>query len=165
MAWKGENGLNSDNDINEMYSNHTGQWNIPLWAYSHARNPGPAKKGESNFEAHKKSLSGVDDKYEDLRKIHGTKYTPEQLRMWAHMIRLGKRESTDESPDLPFLWGRRRQQVNTEPQPIKRAAVVANNTSSNTSHHVFLRGVSCWISCLSGISYDYADGIVSDSEY
>ena len=53
-------------------------------AYSHARNPGPAKKGESNFETHKKSLGEVDDKYEELKKIHGTKYTPEQLRMWAH---------------------------------------------------------------------------------
>ena len=154
--------LNSDDDVNEMYSNHTGRRNILLWAYSHARNPGPAKKGESNFETHKKSLGEVDDKYEELKKIHGTKYTPEQLRMWAHMIRLGKHESTDEPPDLPFWRGRKRQQVNTDPQPTKRAAVVADNISSNTSR------VSMRSELLDQLSKWYklnADGVVSDSEY
>ena len=65
--------LNNDDDVNEMYSNHMGKRNILLWAYSHVRNP--AKKGESNFEAHKKSLVEVDEKYEELKETWDKVYT------------------------------------------------------------------------------------------
>ena len=115
--------LNNDDDIDEMYTKHVGKRNILLWAYSHIKNPG--KKGESNFEAHKKSLIEVDEKYDELRKKHGTKYTLEQLRMWAHMIRLGKHESTDKPPDKPFWCGRKRQCAVSEiPKPVKKTLLL-----------------------------------------
>ena len=105
-----------------MYKKHVKRRTILLWAYSSVKNPG--KKGESNFEGHKKSLIEVDEKYDELRKKHGTKYTLEQLRMWAHMIRLGKHDSTDEPPDKPFWCGRKRQQADTKDQPCVKKAML-----------------------------------------
>ena len=81
-----------------MYAKHVGKRNILLWAYSHVKNPSkkgdtnfdahkknPSKKGDTNFDAHKKSLVEVDKKYDELREKHGSKYSLEQLRMWAHV--------------------------------------------------------------------------------
>jgi hypothetical protein len=79
------------------------------------------------------------------------------------MIRLGKHESTDEPPDLPFWRGRKRQQENTDPQPTKRPAVVADVTSSSTSASVSVR--SDLLDQLSKWHKLNADGVVSDSEY
>ena len=41
---------------------------------------------------------------EDLKENQGTKYTPEQLNMWAHMIHMKKHESYDYPPDNLFFW-------------------------------------------------------------
>ena len=34
---------------------------------------------------------------------HGSKYTPEQLNAWAHMIHMTKHESYEYLPNMPFL--------------------------------------------------------------
>ena len=68
-----------------MYKKHVGKKSILLWAYStvHARGSSTSKKqAGTNFEQHKKTMSEVDEKYDELRKKHGTNYTLEQLRMW-----------------------------------------------------------------------------------
>jgi hypothetical protein len=86
--------LHNDDDVDEMYAKHAGRHNIQLWAHFHVKVS--SKKGEWSFEGHKKSLVEVDEKY---------KYTPEQLRMWAHMVHLGKHDSLDEPQDKPFWCG------------------------------------------------------------
>ena len=78
------------------------------------------------------------------------------------MIRLEKHESTDEPPDLPFWQGRKRQQMNTDAQHTKKATMVANVTSSNTSR-VSIR--SELLDQLSKWHKLNADGVVSDAEY
>lgn len=50
-----------------MHSKHAGKRNILLWAYSHVKNP--SKKGEINFDTHKKSVVEVDQKYDELREL------------------------------------------------------------------------------------------------
>ena len=58
-------------------------------------------------------------------KKHGNKYTPEQLKMWAQYIQLGKHDSTDEAPDKPYWRGRKRQ--NTLPQlPLAKRIATAS---------------------------------------
>ena len=103
--------INIDDDVDVMYSKYAGKTAIMLWAYScvltSSKNSG---KKTGNFEKHQAVLSEVEEKYDELREKHGNKYTLEQLRMWAQIIRLGKHESTDDPPDKPFWRGRKRQQ-------------------------------------------------------
>lgn len=102
--------LITDSDIQEMYRKHMGKSSILLWAYSSILSSKPAnKKSESTFSGHKENLSEVDKNYDILRKNHGNKYTLEQLRMWAQLIRVGKHDSLEEAPNKPFWKGRKRQ--------------------------------------------------------
>ena len=151
--------LNNDDDVHEMYAKHVGKRNILLWAYSHVKNP--SKKGDTNFDAHKKSLVEVDKNYDELREKHGSKYSLEQLRMWAHMLRLGKHDSTDEPPDMPFWRGRKRQQVCMETPATKKVAIVTNSSTSTSRVSVrskLLDQLSKWHKL-------NTDGVVSDIEY
>lgn len=82
--------------------------------------------------------------------------------MWAHMIRLGKHESTDKPPDLPFWRGRKWQQTSVVAQPVKKAAVVTDVATSSTSR-VSIR--SQLLDQLSKWHKLNIDGVVSDDEY
>ena len=46
------------------------------------------KKGNSNYQGHLSKMSEVEEIVEDLERRHGENnvYTPEQIRVWAHMI-------------------------------------------------------------------------------
>ena len=57
----------------------------------------------SNFQGHLKNLSEVQTIVDELDKKHGDSYTPEQLRVWAHMIQLKKHGSYDIQPSKPFF--------------------------------------------------------------
>ena len=52
--------------------------------------------------------------------------------MWAHMIRLGKRESTDESPDKPYWRSRRRHQTTVTLSELPPAKKVASSVNKGT---------------------------------
>ena len=41
--------------------------------------------------------------YEQLRDKHKSLYDEERLRMWAHLIQMGKHASLDEPPDKPLF--------------------------------------------------------------
>ena len=89
--------LNTDDDVLMMYEKHSGKTSILLWAYSSVEADSSSKQSVGkkcgpNFEKHKESLNEVEEKYDELRKKHGNKYTVEQLRMWAQMIPLGKHD-------------------------------------------------------------------------
>lgn len=113
--------LITDDDIEEMYKKH----GILLWAYSFMNSSTKTKKMDSTFAEHMKSLLDADEKYDELCEKHGNKYTLEQLRMWAQLIRYGKHDSTDEPPDKPFWKGHKRHDVSQVPS-AKRFATVAN---------------------------------------
>ena len=125
MGWKEKKQwLNNNEDLKVMYQKHVGKRSILLWAYFNIPRRENCSTGKkvSNFEQHKRSLDEVDEKYDELRKKHGTNYTLEQLRMWAQMIRLGKHKSIDEPPDKPFWRGRKRKEV-LQPSPRKIADI------------------------------------------
>ena len=88
--------LLTDDDVKEMYKQHLGKRSILLWAYSCVHGTKSTKRVDSTYAEHKASLDEANEKYEELCKKHGNKYTPEQLKMWAQYIRLGKHDSTDE---------------------------------------------------------------------
>lgn len=115
--------LSSNEDLKEMYQKHVGKRNILLWIYFDTSGKSSSNgKKNSNFEQHKKTCAEVDENYDKLRKKHGATYTPEQFRMWAQLIRLGKHDSLDQPPDLPFWRGRKRKHGEEASDPTKVAS-------------------------------------------
>ena len=49
----------------------------------------------------------------DLKAKHGTQYSVEKLNAWAHLIHIGKHESHDTPPDLPYFVGRVKKKGNS----------------------------------------------------
>ena len=125
--------LYADNDIEAIYTNHAGK----------KRHCFMGKKGGS--ERNKRD-----------------KYTLEQLRMWAQMIRLGKHDSTDEPPDKPFWRGCKRQQESSQASPpSKRPSVVLSANSPS-------RKVSIWSELLEQLAkwHNLSEcGVVPSGEY
>ena len=150
--------LSTDDDLTAMYEKHVGKRNILLWTYSNIpgrENSKKATKG-TNFEQHKKTLDEVDEKYDELRKKHGTNYTLEQFRMWGQLIRLGKHDSMDDPPDKPFWRGRKRKNEFSQPSPRKIAGISPSKKVSVRSE--LLDQLSKWHTL-------NQTGVVSDEDY
>ena len=72
-------------------------------------------ESSTNYESHQRDK--VEETNETLAKLeekHGDKYSSEQLRTWANLIRLKKHSSLDTPPDYPFIRGRKKKQ---DPEP------------------------------------------------
>ena len=123
--------LCNDSDLKAMYNAHNKKKVINLWCYTEkkcsrgkkrSRSPGDEKASSSKYESHStKRLALVDDIYEKLQDKHKGKYSPEQLRTWAHLLQMGKHESYEEPPDKPFFRGKKSSAlsaVNTPTQPV-----------------------------------------------
>ena len=115
--------LYTDDDLKEMYEKHKGKRELLLWCYSHkiassksaaVRTPVQLKGSEkkavrsSNYDKHTNKMAEVDEIYEKLEDQHREKFSPEQLRAWAHMIQMSKHDSYEVPPDKPFFRGRKR---------------------------------------------------------
>ena len=91
-----------------------------LWCYSkgegkkhthtkRSRSPckSPSKKSSkarsSQYDSHVTKMAKIDEIYQSLDKTHGSLYTPEQKRAWAHMIDLGKHSSQAIPPNKRFF--------------------------------------------------------------
>ena len=59
----------------------------------------------SNYGKHLKKMTEVDSIVEDLKTLHdeSRKYSPEQIRVWAHMLEMGKHDSYNSPPAKPFF--------------------------------------------------------------
>ena len=58
----------------------------------------------SNYTNHLKKMSEVECIIDDLEKRHESgKYSAEQIRVWAHMIQMGKHDSYDNPPSKRFF--------------------------------------------------------------
>lgn len=70
--------------------------------------PKPSKPSKSSkCDAIAKKISDAEEIMKTLGKIHKN-YTPEHLSSWAHMIQMGKHNSYDTPPDLPYFKGNKR---------------------------------------------------------
>ena len=106
--------ITEDKDILSMYDEYQGRREIIMWMkvckpHVNARSmaddgsrkwqisvdnaeasSSKRKKGNSNYQGHLSKMSKVEEIVEDLERRHGENnvYTPEQIRVWAHMIQL-----------------------------------------------------------------------------
>ena len=57
----------------------------------------------TSSEVNAKTLDEVDTVYHELADKHSGKFDADRLRMWAHLINMGKHSSFDTPPDYPFF--------------------------------------------------------------
>ena len=123
--------ITADEDVNSMYDEYRGRGDIILWLKTsssrlakstptderhksdkdHGRKqPAKSSKGEEcatgrSYQGHLSKMSEVQQIVEDLEQCNGDKsvYSPEQLRVWAHMIHMKKHTSYTDPPDKPFF--------------------------------------------------------------
>ena len=86
---------------------------LTLWCHSKSeekkaikrpRSKSPSgKAGSSRYDAHTAKMAEVDVIYKSLDSTHGTMYSSEQKRAWAHLIQLGKHSSQSVPPNKPFF--------------------------------------------------------------
>ena len=57
----------------------------------------------SSNEANANALDEADEVYQQLSDKHVEKSDANRLRMWAHLINMGKHTSLDTPPDYPFF--------------------------------------------------------------
>ena len=115
--------ISNDTDLEEMYTEYPKKREFLLWCYTintqvddgiahkisgqkRAASADPAastskRKAKSGFC--EKKVTEVEEIIQDLRDKHGTKFSTEQLSMWAHVIHIGKHSSRETPPDLPFF--------------------------------------------------------------
>ena len=67
----------------------------------------------SNYRKHLKKITEVDSIVEDLKTLHdeSRKYLPEQIRLWDHMLEMGKHDSYNSRPAKPFFLSGQNQNV------------------------------------------------------
>ena len=57
----------------------------------------------TSAEINSKTLDEVDTVYQKLSDEHSGKFDADRLRMWAHLINMGKHSSFETPPDYPFF--------------------------------------------------------------
>ena len=110
--------LRDDNDLSSMYAMHTGKRSrdILLWCLKDDNQPGkkhaatadpkeqrPKDKKAKDLSHYKASISEVEETIDQLKKIHGSLYTVEQMNCWAHMYQTKKHGSHENPPDLSYF--------------------------------------------------------------
>lgn len=136
-----------DTDVNEFMSKFKSKKKkeFTLWCYSRSskgedkrgdkrgtkrtrsKSPTP-KSGSSRYDAHTAKMAKVDDIYKKIDDAHGSLYTPEQKRAWAHMIELGKHDSITQPPDKRFF-----KSASTASASVSASASVAKSSVSSSS--------------------------------
>ena len=113
--------LCDNDDVHKMYLEYKDKSKIMLWCYtgmsSKTGTPKKSSKTEkhrSNYDSQLKTADEVDVIFQSLKSKHGGKYTPEQLRVWAHMLQIGTHDSTEQPPNKPFFCGSQRKRSNKE---------------------------------------------------
>ena len=110
-----------ESDIEDMYTEYqeAKKTEIIIWCDGRAKTL-PSKSvsvkrkcvSESNSkkkprmtsaEINSKTLDEVDTVYQKLDNKHSGKFDADRLRMWAHLINMGKHSSFETPPDYPFV--------------------------------------------------------------
>lgn len=109
-------------DLHEMYKCHDKRKEILLWCFKPGDLPQekrPRKRSRSTDEDDDtpksskskrdtiaKKISEVEEIVQKLKDKHGPLYSIEKLNAWAHMINIGKHDSYETPPDLPYFRGK-----------------------------------------------------------
>lgn len=70
-----------------------------------------AQKCGSNYRNHLKKITEVDS---IVKELETKKYSPEQIRVWAHMLQMNKHDSYDSPPTKPFFKSAKHVQESTQ---------------------------------------------------
>ena len=103
-----------------MYERYKKGRKVMLWMkqcrkqpHSESDNPSDCapvsrKSGRSSYDAQLNKMAQVDEILDKIKKKHGDTYSPEQCRVWALLIQMGKHESYDCAPDKLFFKNKKR---------------------------------------------------------
>ena len=85
---------------------------------------GSLSRSDSHLEPSAKRISCA-QKISDVEKIvvnlkekHGSQYTTEKLNAWAHMVQMGKHDSLEAPPNLPY-FGRAKGKRDSDSAPFE----------------------------------------------
>ena len=112
--------LHTDSDLKQMYESHQRRKDILLWCHSIPSSPSrsikqksrkrfsadsgeedvPLRKSKTNADLYAKKLSEVEELVKKLTEKH---QSVEQMNTWAHVIHMGKHESLDQPPSVPYF--------------------------------------------------------------
>ena len=84
---------------------------VPQPKRAHVAAENGSKKKTPAVVSQSKKLGEVQEIYEKLHSKH-TSYDQEQLRMWAHLIQMGKHDSYEVPPNQPFFKDTKSQKRN-----------------------------------------------------
>ena len=131
--------LSDDIDLDDMYEEYDGEKEITIWFYQSeeknkkgkrsACSPIDTEPKRSRSAAHTDKIEEVRKILEELKEKHTGTYTEEKLRMWAHLIELGKHKSYSEPPDMPYFKKGTRQIA----RPSTSDSSMTKATSTNVS--------------------------------
>ena len=96
--------------------------------------------------------------YEQLREKH-TSYDEERLRMWAHLVQMGKHASLDEPSDKPYFRGRERPNNEHDTLSCSKTRIVSNSPGRKVSIRMEL------IDQLEKWNQLRTSGVIDESEY
>lgn len=145
------NNLVNDDDLSLMYNEYEGRRGIHgvlLWCRappctSDATDSQTVSKSgqrkRSNVHAREdnpptkcgKKMKQIEEIVEKLKDMHSGRYSLEQYNCWAHTIDMGKHNSYESPPDLPFFVGKK---ASTKAStPVVAAAVVTQGSTGSST--------------------------------
>lgn len=109
--------LYTDEDVDTMYDIYKRKTEILLWCFS--ENPegseittcSKSKKAETSSKSKKEAIASKIN--EEVQDKHGNQYSVEKCNAWAHLIHVGKHDSHDDPPDLPYFRGTKKRKLQT----------------------------------------------------
>ena len=87
----------------------------------------------TSSEVNAKTLDEVDTVFHELADKHSGKFDADMLRMWAHLINMGKHLSFDTPPDYPFFRKKDKNAPVTATKSTDSGSSTSSTTSSSTS--------------------------------
>ena len=140
-------------DLKELFGKCEGKKSVKqltLWCYSYnsakeeqeraskrSRSKSPiaksSKSGSSRYEGHTAKMAKVDEIFKQIHDTHGSRYTPEQKRAWAHMIEMGKHDSITEAPRKRFFQSSEKSSESSVPASSSTTSSKSSATISNTA--------------------------------
>ena len=120
------NSLVNEEDLKSMYDEYQGRRGVNgllLWCYRAVDDSSdtqesqsisaPRKRSSSNTKEENppskcaKKMQQIEEIVDKLKEKHLSRYSLEQYNCWTHTIDMGKHDSYDNPPDLPFFVGRK----------------------------------------------------------
>ena len=99
----------------------------------------------TSSEVNAKTLDEVDTVYHKLADKHSGKFDADRLRMWAHLINMGKHSSFETPPDYPFFRKQNKNALVSTPKSNDSGST-SSTTSSCTSSAAISSAQSACIS-------------------